>query len=739
MTVRVKSGYIFTVQNINYKNLKRCFYSSLLILTSVFFFSSQTQTSYAYSETETTLNAASAPLSDAQSRDLEERLGENFILAMAGIFLLGLALNLTPCIYPMLAVTVSVFGKGEVSDKKASSVRRAVVYVLGIATMYSLLGLAASFTGGLFGAFLQSPSVLIGIGLLFLLLALSMFGLFEIRVPSFLTARAVSSNILSYSGIYLSGLFVGVFAAPCIGPPIIALMTLVGHRGDPLFGFLSFFTLSLGLGFPYLILGSFSGLIDRLPRSGEWMLWVRKLIGVILIAFALFYSSLALGPRLIFVLIPLTLISGGIYLGFLDKSRGGRVFVRVKHFTALFAVVAGVGIYFSGRSSSVEWMPWTPSGEAAAYESLRPTIVYFSADWCIPCLEMDMRTFSDRKVIERISEFNLLKVDLTVYDSEESGGIRERFNIAAVPTLVFIDESGREIRSLRRVGYVGRDDMLGHLDKLIDADYDAAEENDLYKGEDESYSEAFFVTLPRWIEPGENFQAGILFQIKDGWHTYWQNPGDSGMAADIEWELPKGFSIGEVIWPYPERFQEGAFYTFGHSDFLLLSSEVQVPEDLTPGDELQFGADVYWLVCKDICYAQEASLRIQVRVRDEPAPYSERWAEYFQRTKALIPASDDFWKFSYKKSGEYIILKTDLPRGVSSKTIEESEFFPLVQGQIRPGNYSWTRRGRAYELIMRKEGIIPLNEYLEGVLVFGRGETPRAIKVKAEAEQKNSL
>lgn len=210
------------------------------------------------------INPSNTPAFDNKIDQLFSSRG--VFLAFIGIFVIGLALNLTPCVYPMLTVTVSLFGIQR--DPKAVRVfLKALVYVLGIATMYTLLGVMAALTGGMFGAMLQNSWVLVGIAILLFALALSMFGLYELRPPYWLTSRLGRTTTVGTIGIYLSGLVVGVFAAPCIGPPIIALLALVGAKGDSLFAFWAFFVLSLGLGVPYLILGTFSGPPPVLSRN----------------------------------------------------------------------------------------------------------------------------------------------------------------------------------------------------------------------------------------------------------------------------------------------------------------------------------------------------------------------------------------------------------------------------------------------------------------------------------------
>lgn len=378
--------------------------------------------------------------------------------ALAGIFLIGLALNLTPCVYPMLSVTVSLFGskKGEAS-RLGHSFFMALIYVMGIVFMYSVLGVAAAYTGALFGSWMQSPVVLAGIGVLIFALALSMFGLYELQAPSS-WMQSLSGTQRKTGGVFghfFSGLVVGVFAAPCIGPPIIALLAFVGAQGDPMFGFMIFFVMAFGLGFPYLILGTFSGLLSKLPKSGTWMVWVKKIFGVVLVGVAVFYLALAFFPGYSMHVIIATLTAGGIYLGFLEPSgRGMKVFTRVKWATGIATLIIAGMLFQNLQKEGIEWEMYTDEKYEQAIESGSPVMMDFYADWCIPCLELERATFTDPDVIEATQEFRRFKVDMTQYESERSERLREKFNIAGVPTVLFIDENGEEVEEARVVGFL---------------------------------------------------------------------------------------------------------------------------------------------------------------------------------------------------------------------------------------------------------------------------------------------
>jgi thiol:disulfide interchange protein DsbD len=384
------------------------------------------------------------------------------------LFLIGLALNLTPCVYPMLGVTVSIFG-GRGSTPPLQAFGMAFIYVMGIALMYSVLGLVAAFSGGLFGAALQSPLVLFGIGALLIALSLSMFGLYELQLPPALMMKLGGHQATGVLGVFASGLLVGVFAAPCIGPPIVALLAIVGAKGDPLFGFSSFFILSLGLGAPYLVLGTFSNLLSNLPKSGEWMVWVKKVFGVVLFAIGAFYALLAAAPRVSFWVAPVALLVGGLYLGFFEKSKGrSPVFVRVKRLAGLAAIVGGAFLMSAVLpSSSVPFHEYDEARLQAALQKGRPVLMDFSADWCVPCHELERFTFTDRQVIDASAGFERFKVDLTRYDSPESERLRQEYEITGVPTIVFLTPAGKEVREARVEGFLPPEPFLDRMEMAV--------------------------------------------------------------------------------------------------------------------------------------------------------------------------------------------------------------------------------------------------------------------------------
>jgi thiol:disulfide interchange protein DsbD len=235
------------------------------------------------------------------------RAGAGLWLTLLFIFTGGLALNLTPCIYPLIPITVSYFG-GKSQSAFSHTIIHGILYLTGLSVTNSALGVSSALSGGMLGSALQNPVVLIFVAGVMTALGLSFFGFWEIRVPGVLS-RMASKSYKGYFGTFFMGLTLGIVAAPCLGPFILGLFTYVGQMGDPFLGFLYFFVLSLGMGLPLCILAIFSGAIDRLPMSGDWMIWIRKLMGWVLIAMAAYFI------RPLFTSLPIkSLILAGVIL-----------------------------------------------------------------------------------------------------------------------------------------------------------------------------------------------------------------------------------------------------------------------------------------------------------------------------------------------------------------------------------------------------------------------------------------
>ncbi|MGD2294959.1 MAG: protein-disulfide reductase DsbD [Candidatus Aminicenantes bacterium] len=430
-----------------------------------------------------------APVEQARKGEFAETFVEKgLFLTFILVFFGGLALNLTPCVYPIIPITIGYFG-GQAEGRKGGIVAHALLYVLGMAATYSTLGVMAALTGSLFGAALQNPFVLIGIAVILIALALSMFNLYEFRLPYFLT-RMTGGSKKGYFGTLFMGLTVGFVAAPCIGPFVLGLLTYVGEKGNIFLGFFMFFVLALGLGLPFLFLAIFSGSVNRLPKSGAWMVWVRTIFGFILVAMAVYF----LGPLFPNVLVynlamALTLLVGGIYMAWIEPTKlEGRVFSLLRNsvgilffVVALVFAVSGIQSYIdekvnatameaglSARADTIHWSAYTDAGLAKGASESKPVFVDFYADWCIPCKEMDLTTFVDPEVVEKSRDFIMLKMDLTRSANPFVKRVEKQYRVRGVPTYVFLKPDGTEIEELRTVGYVKADTFVSLMERAVE-------------------------------------------------------------------------------------------------------------------------------------------------------------------------------------------------------------------------------------------------------------------------------
>lgn len=389
------------------------------------------------------------------------------ILTFFIIFLGGLALNLTPCVYPLIPITISFFGGTDSS--KGRTFWMALAYVLGIAVTYSILGVAAALGGGLFGALLTNPYVLIGIAIILVGLSLSMFGVYEFRLPTGLMTAASQSKAGIF-GSFFMGLTLGIVAAPCVGPFVIGLLTYVAAKQSVVLGFTMFFTLAMGLGIPYLFLAMYSSKLSSLPRSGSWMIGVRVIFGFVLIAMAIYFLMPLLGSYANPVM-AIFLIGSGIYLIMFEKSAlDSPVFTGIKQLIAIILVILGTWMGMPEPESSQGGIEWNHLNSIEALDEIllgeKPVMIDVYADWCIPCKEMDKFTFPDPDVVSLSQKFTSVKIDLTHQNGEFETQFLEKFSIRGVPTYLFL-RNGTEISELRSTGFENAEDFLKRMQKAL--------------------------------------------------------------------------------------------------------------------------------------------------------------------------------------------------------------------------------------------------------------------------------
>ncbi len=382
-----------------------------------------------------------------------------WFLGFLAVFLGGLALNLTPCVYPLIGVTIAYFGNQGGGHRRVMYL--AIVFVLGIALMFSSVGVAVAMSGGLFGAAMRNPFVLVALSMVLLMLAASSFGLFVLQPPNWMLQRAGAAHP-GYVGALLMGLGMGVVAAPCIGPIVLGLLLMVERTGSALFGFALFFTLALGLGVPYIGLAMAAGHIRRLPRSGEWLAWVEHLFGFVLVGLALYFLDPVVPNNLMTRILPYYAAGVGIYLGFISpEGRSWRPFLVMRSALGLVAVAAlAFMLYPRQAPEKLRFEPFDSVLLASAAEARKPVLIDFSADWCIPCREMEHSTFIDPSVVSEARRFVRMKANLTAQD-KKTEELTSKFEIQGVPTMMLIDSAGKVAQ--RKVGYIGPQEMLAEL------------------------------------------------------------------------------------------------------------------------------------------------------------------------------------------------------------------------------------------------------------------------------------
>lgn len=423
---------------------------------------------------EGSASSSAATLSTGTGSDIWTRIGDPFsFAAMFWIFIVGLGMCLTPCVYPLIPITVSIFGARD-TKSKWEAFTLAATFVLGIALMFSSLGVLAASTGMIFGQYMSNPWVVGVIALIFTAMGISMLGGYDFRLPASVQNRLMSVGGKGYGSAFVMGLASGVVAAPCTGPVTAGILTWIAAQGDPVQGFVLLFVFALGLGLPFLLLGTFSSLIQHMPRSGGWMESVKSVFGIILLAVALFYLKDAfkflrapLEHSTITYIIAFVLLGAGIAIGAVHLSFHHRnLWVRLRKgmgvVLCVFALYLGAGSLTQVQATEVDWVYSLEEGLAMAKEQNRPVMIDFYADWCAACKELDAFTYSNEEVGVALERFVNIKVDLTD-DNATSRKIMEAYDIPGLPIVDFYNSKGEVLRNKRITGFVRAQPFLEHI------------------------------------------------------------------------------------------------------------------------------------------------------------------------------------------------------------------------------------------------------------------------------------
>jgi len=415
----------------------------------------------------------------------QQGLTKNLIL----FFFLGLGLAFTPCVFPMFPILSSLIaGQGKsLSTKRAFTL--SFVYVQGMALTYALLGLVVATLGGQVQAYLQHPYILISFSLLFVVLALSMFGLFEIRLPSSWMSRLtqVSNQQKSgnYVGVFLMGILSGLIASPCTTAPLSGVLLYVAQNGDYVIGGITLYVLSLGMGLPLLLLGTSGGKL--LPKAGSWMDQVKILFGFIMLIVPLILLERILSFDTILTLGSLLMMATAAYLYHWHTQTAqakGKTILWFSAFVLLFSALSLLQkIYITSDTTTINQIQNSSvtqnSGEfikvvdlseleqaiTQANKNNKLVMVDLYADWCVACKEFEHYTFADPKVLKAFSGYKLIQVDLT--DANDTNlAFMKHFNVFGLPSILFFDKQGKELTSERVTGFMDANNFAAHLEKL---------------------------------------------------------------------------------------------------------------------------------------------------------------------------------------------------------------------------------------------------------------------------------
>jgi thiol:disulfide interchange protein DsbD len=402
----------------------------------------------------------------------------------------GLLLSLTPCTFPMIPILSGIIvgaGRDGQPVSRGRAFALSLAYVFGMALTHAVAGVAAGLTGTLISAALQNAWVLGGMALIFVVLALSMFGLFELQMPSFLQSRISEESAQLRGGhlpaVALMGALSSLVVGPCVAAPLAGALLYIGGTGDALLGGLALFCLALGMGVPLLAVGLSAG--SLLPKAGPWMAAINKVFGVVLLASAVWVVSPLIPVVAQMLAWALLLIVPAIFLHALDplppQAHGWQRFGKAVGVVMLLTGAAMLIGVFSGARDPLQ--PLARIGMAGGSEARplpfervrslaeldariasagRPVMLDFYADWCVSCKEMERFTFADPRVRARLSGWLLLQADVTA-NSAEDKALLAHFKLFGPPGIVFFDPSGREVPGVRVVGFQDADAFLSSL------------------------------------------------------------------------------------------------------------------------------------------------------------------------------------------------------------------------------------------------------------------------------------
>jgi thiol:disulfide interchange protein DsbD len=435
-----------------------------------------TATATAASATADTANRSnSKPLPRRLEDLIRSQLNRTSLMLFILVFMAGFLASLTPCVYPVIPIIMGYVGARS-GGRKLKGFFLSLFFVLGLSLVYSLLGVAAAKTGSLIGISFQNPLVVAIIAAIFIIMGLSLAGLFSIPVPAWISSKVARSNKSDILGSLLVGGVSAIIAAPCVGPVLIALLSWISQSGNIFLGFWLTMVFSLGMSVIFLIAGTFSGAISALPRGGQWMSAVKYFFAALLIAGGIYFLSNILSSLLTLMIWGIFLITLAVGLGlFRPQHETGIAHVLVKTLVVLIFLSGAILFYqgLAGRfflvapatvpAAAKESLPWrsdlAQAKEKARAENKRLLIDAW-AEWCAACRELDEKTFSRADVQESLRDYILVKLDLT-RKNKSNEQLQKELAIIGMPTIIFLDAAGKEMG--RFSGFLDGSEFLGRL------------------------------------------------------------------------------------------------------------------------------------------------------------------------------------------------------------------------------------------------------------------------------------
>lgn len=346
--------------------------------------------------------------------NLETQFSKNVYWAFLLVFLAGVLTSFTPCIFPMIPITMSVLGHDAAKNSRSENLLKSLFYVLGIAITYATLGVIAALTGSLFGHLMSNKYVLSMMVILFVVMAFGMWGFFDLQMPAFIRNKfggSSSKGSKSYLGIFIMGLFAGLVASPCVGPVLVSILSYVSTTKNVFLGFGLLFTYAVGLGLIFILIGLFSQFLKYLPKSGAWMNGIKWIMGFLMICMAVYYFNFII-PIFKYFKSPVTQT---------ETSKP--------------------------EQQGLNWVPYSESALQLAIKNNRPVMIDFFAEWCAACHELAERTFIQDEFKQISSDFDLIVVNATE-DTPEIQKILTKYNVKGLPTVVFVNRKGSVLNDL---------------------------------------------------------------------------------------------------------------------------------------------------------------------------------------------------------------------------------------------------------------------------------------------------